>query len=158
MDVAEFLKHVEDLEQRTANLYEYFSQRLVGDEGAAEFFYKLHLQEIGHRNLVRFARRMIEQNPTLCRGIELDPGRYSFLPAELDDCFKEGGAEDLSKMLNQAQKIEESLSESTMLGNLPDVVPHLSTLLDRLIKDSQNHHLAVKCFADSRHVRLTEAG
>lgn len=90
--------------------------------------------------------------------IELDPEQYAFFLINFEEILREVPGDDLGKMLEKADRLEESLSESTALDSLPNSILLLSRLLERLVLDSHSHRMAVRDFAESRHIRLNGAG
>jgi rubrerythrin len=109
---------MEEIETLASKLYKKYYEYFFTDKEASFFFYRLHLEEKGHRNLVQYVKRLARQNPTLFKDIDMpleELNKFIVFILELLDRKKQP---TLEEAVGIAEELELTLSEG-YLKNLP---------------------------------------
>jgi rubrerythrin len=142
------LDTLEKLEAKMADLYEWFASIFAADSEAAEFFYRMSLDETAHANLVRYYRRIASKDAKLLREVILD---VEPLTAAIESINADllGPKPSLEEALKMAIDLEINAAESHAIAALATAAPGLAPLLSNLGALDSRHHRALEEFAAS---------
>jgi hypothetical protein len=127
MEIIGALNRMEEIEKKASELYRGYHAAFFHDEEAAYFFYKLYLEEKGHRNLVQYVKRLVRQNPKMFSGVDFTEEEFDKILSRLNEELSRKHQPSLMEAIEIAEEFEITLSEG-YLKHLP--LKHNSILLD----------------------------
>ncbi len=146
MRIATILKHLSELEQAAADLYEWYAKIFDDIPEAVAFFESMKRQEIDHRNIVDFQRRLTIHNSGTFDDIELDVSEIQAAIAAIEAHIS-GGVFDLQDALDFACALERSAAETHYKNAASKSNPELARLMRTLAKHDNEHHKKMEDFA-----------
>ena len=150
MDLWTVLRHLEELEGRMADLYERFSRQFHEDKEAAGFFYSLSLEEISHRDLIRYERRLVSKNPGLFSRVEINIEEIREACAKIEGIIGSDGPFSLKQAVLTSLGFEKEAAECHYRSVMTRSNPGVAGLLDSLCQADRDHVGKVTDFARSR--------
>ncbi len=145
MRLSIFLKRLSDLEQLVADLYDWYAEIFDEDPEANEFFSKMSEQELKHRDLVDFQRRLVLGSGDELKDVPVNPDTISALSLEIEQQMKEGVFE-LQDAVKFAIKIETNAAETHYKYAIAVTNPQLADLIKSLSLDDRKHHDQLRDF------------
>jgi len=127
MNISNALAKMEEIEKKASDLYKAYHGAFFHDQDVAYFFYRMHLEEKGHRNLVQYVKKLVRQNPKLFKEIDVTEEELDGMIARLDAELARKHHPPLDEALQIAEELEISLSEG-YLKNIP--LKNKSILID----------------------------
>lgn len=118
MKIVAALNKMEEIEKKASELYKHYHGLFHNDQEAAYFFYKMHLEEKGHRNLVQYVKKLVMQNPRLFRDLDVTEEELNRVISVLDLQIERKKQPKLDEAVEIAEEFEIALSEG-YLKNLP---------------------------------------
>lgn len=147
-NVLTVLKALEDLEQRMADLYAWYHEVFGDNVAAADFFYKMSVDEISHRDVIRFQNRVAQQNFKLFETVEIDLKGLSGFVGKIDAMFSR--TPSLREAAIATRELEQSVYEVHYRNAIAQANPFMTKLLVGLNKYDRRHRadideFGVKC-------------
>jgi len=118
MEIVTALNRMEEIEMKAAELYKIYHAAFYHDKDAAYFFYKMHLEEKGHRNLVQYVKKLVRQNPKLFERLDCMHADFDKIARRLDKEIARKKPPALDEALDIAEEFEVTLCEG-YLRNIP---------------------------------------
>lgn len=118
MNIMSALGKMEEIEKKASELYKNYHGLFHNDQEAAYFFYRMHLEEKGHRNLVQYVKKLVRQNPKLFRDLEITEDELDTLIFKVQSQIERKRPPNLQEAVEIAEEFEIALSEG-YLKNLP---------------------------------------
>lgn len=106
------------IENLASKLYKLFHTIFIYDSEASYFFYKMSIEEKGHRNLVQYVKRLVRQNHKLFSNISTNLEHLEIIEKKLEEEIKKSSHYDLLQAIDIIEEIEISSGEG-YLRNLP---------------------------------------
>lgn len=145
MDIWLALNRIEELENKLADLYEWLSNLFSEDKEIKSFFYRISLDEISHRDLVRYQKRTVKKNPGLFPGIEIDLDDIQGIIAGIDQ-FRTS-IPTIEEALKFLMAIEKNSAENYFSTVMMYSNKDFASLINNLSKTFREHHKEIKEFA-----------
>lgn len=149
MDPWIVLRHLEELEGKMADLYEWFMKLFHEDREAAAFFYTMSLEEASHRDLVRYQRRLVSKNPGLFKEVDLDTLEI-LKTSERVERVIESSSLSLKEAVFTSMGFEKDVTENHYRSVMLKSNPEVANLLDSLCTGDRDHFSRLNDFAQSR--------
>lgn len=118
MDIFTALKKIEEIEQKASELYRHYHLIFKSDQEASFFFYKMSVEERGHRNLIQYVKMIAEQNPELFSTISFPETLFSKIYTHFENEIRRRPLPTLLQAINILEELEIDLGEA-YLRNLP---------------------------------------
>lgn len=118
MKITTALNKMEEIERKASELYKHYHGLFHNDQEASYFFYRMHLEEKGHRNLVQYVKKLVRQNPRLFNDLDVSEEELEGVISSLDSQLERKRQPSLEEAVQIAEEIEITLSEG-YLKNLP---------------------------------------
>ena len=135
------LKILELLEDTLANLYETLSQKFADDKKLSALFYRLNIDEISHRDLVKYQMRLLKKSESEdFADIEIDISEIEELLDKAKEAILSLDGIDPPKAIELAMEIESSAAERHYNSAIRQSNPKLAKLLHSL-GEGDKHHL-----------------
>jgi rubrerythrin len=142
-DIYTVLRHLEELEHSISRLYERFSRDFSNDREASFFFYRLSLDEIAHRDLVKYQLKLVKKSkPDEFAEVDIDIEEIKELTDNIKKEYLSKDELSIEKAVELALKIESNAAEHHYRQAMKQARPELARLLDSLGR-SDKEHLAV---------------
>ena len=150
MHILNVLDTMETFEGMMAETYEWLSEIFADDEDAAAFFTRMSRDEVGHRNLVRYEKKLVRENPTAF-------GEVTVKPEIIDEAIRKV---ELFRRSEPPPTLTQALTFSMMMEN--DVVerlhrdailmtnPTLAGLINSLARADAAHEKELESFINDR--------
>jgi rubrerythrin len=152
MDLRKALIPIEELEQKLASLYEWFSVLSESDDEAKSFFARLSREELSHQQIVQYERRIIMRNPKIFDAIDVDVEVVHKVIGDIDHLMKEKPPSDLNAMIRITLDIESSAAENYYRTAMIESNADVAQFLHRLGLSFKTHLKAVEEFAELKGV------
>lgn len=149
MHIAKVLEHLERLERKTGDLYEWLSTVFADDPEAAGFFFRVSVDETAHANLIGYQRRLVTQNSRLFKDVSVDLEGLGEVLAKVDSLMS-GTPPSLEEALKVALEIEGSAAEMHAFTTIEKASSTLSRLLQNLGSFDNRHRKDFEEFAAHR--------
>jgi hypothetical protein len=127
MNIINALNRMEEIERKASELYRSYHATFYHDQDAAYFFYRMHLEEKGHRNLVQYVKKLVRQNPKLFKEVDISESELDKIISRLDHEIARKLQPSLEEAIEIAEELEITLAEG-YLKNVP--LKNNSILLD----------------------------
>lgn len=150
MDLLTVLRYLETLESKMADLYAGFSKTFGQDGEAAAFFSGMSMEEIAHRDLVRYQHKLVRKNPDEFKGVDVDIGSLKKVIEEVEEVMYFPGDRSLKDAAIAAIGFENDAAEGHYRSAMEQSNPDVSRLLDSLSSSDRNHAARLSGFARSR--------
>ncbi len=150
MDLWIVLKDLEDLENRMADLYEWFSRQFSEDKEAATLFYTMSLEEISHRDLVRYQRRLVSKNPKNFQDVDVGVDAIREAAARIENIIHSPSGCSLKEAVMISIDAESDATEYHYRSAMRQANPEVSKLVDNLCSADRLHFARLSDFARSR--------
>ena len=147
MRLGTVLKHLSELEQAAADLYEWYAQIFDDIEDAKAFFTKMHKEELAHRDLVDFQRRLTVQSSDTFDEVAVQLQEIKAAIGTIEKHMSEGVFE-LKDALDFACWLENNIAETHYKTAVSKSNPEFAKLIQALAKGDQNHSLQMQVFAE----------
>ncbi|MFB3851176.1 MAG: hypothetical protein ACE14Q_04530 [Acidobacteriota bacterium] len=118
MDIVAALNKMECIEKLASDLYKHYHSIFLDDAEASYFFYKMSIEEKGHRNLIQYVKRLVRQNPKLFSNVDVDYEHFDKLEKRLNEEIKRKPYPSLSEAIGVTEEIEIVIGEA-YIRNLP---------------------------------------
>lgn len=118
MDIFSVLNKIEKIEQKASELYHHYHTLFLNDEEASFFFYKMSVEEKGHRNLAQYVKRLARQNPKLFGDVDFSHTDLAKIENRLDSELNRKPNPSLMQAIDIAEELEITCAEA-YLRNLP---------------------------------------
>lgn len=118
MKITTALNRMEEIEKKASELYKHYQGLFHNDQEAAYFFYRMHLEEKGHRNLIQYVKKLVRQNPRLFSDLDVTDGELDRIVMMIDSQLERKKQPKLEEAVEIAEELEITLSEG-YLKNLP---------------------------------------
>ena len=118
MNIITALNRMEEIEKKASELYKHYQGLFHGDQEAAYFFYRMHLEEKGHRNLIQYVKKLVRQNPRLFHDLDVTEEELGRIVAMIDSQLERKKQPKLDEAVEIAEELEIALAEG-YLKNLP---------------------------------------
>jgi rubrerythrin len=118
MDFITALSKMEKIEYLASQLYKHYHTLFLNDEEASYFFYKMSIEEKGHRNLVQYVKRLVRQNSKLFTDIDIDCSLFEKLEKKLEEEINRRPHPTLLQAIDATEEIEITIGEG-YIRNLP---------------------------------------
>jgi rubrerythrin len=145
------LEAMEKIEDALAQVYEWLARLYAGDEEAAGFFARLSQDEIGHRNLVRYERRLVESAPDeFGESIDVPVEAFNETVRSVHDFCARRPTPTLTQALVFAMTVEASVAENLHRDAIITSSPDLQALIRSLGKADEAHRQELETFLNRR--------
>lgn len=142
------LRALDELEDSVSLLYDKFSNLFSYDKEAQFFFYKMSMDEIAHRDIVKYQTRILTKlNPKELKDIDIDIKEIQDLIQYTVDLLFAEKEWTIQEAVAEAVKLETNAAERHYKSLLTNINPELSILLKHLGKDDEEHIRQLKEFA-----------
>ena len=149
LDIHKALKTLEEIENKSADLYAWLSGVFASDEKASLLFARLHLGKLSHANLLQYQSRIILKNPRAFRGAVSVDSDHARAITESIERFR-NTTPSLSVAVRTAlifgHAVEQIYQDQTFRDSLDGLGPFVA----QLRKGSQDHGAALKHLAADR--------
>jgi rubrerythrin len=146
-----FLRSLEVLEEKMADAYGCFQARFRGDPATALFFATMKNEELGHRDIVRYERRLVFRGEEDFREIDWSDADVVETGRRADDTRDPASSRDLDEILRRCIALEESLAEIHYRTAVVAANPAIGEVITRLGSSDRAHIETLHRFAASRH-------
>jgi hypothetical protein len=147
------LKRIQELEGTLAECYEWLSKCFCEKEQVSAFFYRLSLDELGHRDLASYQARIVMMNPMLFPAVQVDLASLESVIATIKK-FRRESLPSLEETLRVCHDIEAGLAEDYTTTVLGLTHPPMAKLIDSLSEGCKKHHSRIMEFAQQCGVAL----
>jgi rubrerythrin len=141
---------MEKFEGAMAATYEWLSELFEMDGEAAAFFARMSRDEIGHRNLVRFQKKLVREDPTSFAEVDIDPGLIAEALDKVETFRSNGASPTLAEaltfaMMMESHTVERLHREAILMSN-----PAIGDLINSLARADTLHEQELQTFIDGR--------
>lgn len=139
-DIYKILHALEELEDVAAQLYEKLSEHFKDNKEASFFFYKMSLDEISHRDLVKYQQKLVKRSAKDdFADIDIDISDIYALTARITQILSSSEMPSLNDAVKFAIEIESSAVEKHYRTAMKKANPDLAILLDSLGSSDKVH-------------------
>lgn len=142
------LRAIRDLEQAVADLYGWYAEIFDDNTEARDFFRHMQRQEIKHRDLVEFERRLVRGNSSFFQEVQIDEKEIRDVITSIDKHISEG-VFNIIDALEFALSVEKSAVESFYKTALVQSNPGVESLMKNLSVADDGHVNRLMSFVSS---------
>ncbi|MCP4603174.1 MAG: hypothetical protein GY847_22115 [Proteobacteria bacterium] len=146
MKIITVLNYLRKLEQAAADLYGWYAEIFDDIPEARDFFYDMKKQEIQHRDMIDFERRLIVGNSLEFRDVSIDKAHIRATIDVIEEHISEGIFE-IREALDFAVMLEETAAETHYKTSIVQSNPSLAKLIKTLTDSDKGHIDRLKAFA-----------
>ena len=150
MDIFKFLKTVENVESKMAEVYGRFSRDFAGDEELAGVFGKLTRDEESHRDIVLFEEKLVMQNRSSFTDLDIDVSGLPETLAKIGEILNSSQALSAEQAIKFALDCEASVAELHFRKAITISNPKISGLMRNLGEKDKDHFGFLEKFAQKR--------
>jgi hypothetical protein len=155
MKVWHILKELERFEETMSNLYDSLRLRYESDPEAASFFARMRDEEIGHRDIVRYQRRiMFTTKENYMDLADFDQDALERVLHTVEDLIAHAAGLQLDEALRSSAALELEGTEQHYRSVVSRANPALGYLVENLGGADREHAARLGLFADSRGIAL----
>ncbi len=149
------LRLLEDLEDSISMLYQRFSDDYAIDEATSFFFYKLSLDEIAHRDLVRYQLKLLRNaRPDAYNDVDIDINIIRELIDNIEKKLNSDEKYPINRAVDIALEIESNAAEHHYKGAMKQAMPEMARLLDSLGKADKEHMQLIRNFIKNHELGI----
>lgn len=146
MKLGEILRALEALETRLSLFYGALAERFAGEEETVAFFRQMGRDEVEHRDLVRYQRRLVARNPADFREVEFDPAGLEEVTARIDTLLETLSLVSLAQALAETLSLERDAAEQHYRTVMGPSNPDLARLVANLAAQDRAHLTRLHAF------------
>lgn len=154
MEFWRFLHHLEEFEQVMADLYRTLARLHGGDAEAEDLFDTLAKGEVSHRDIIRYERRLVHNNPDEFVRSDFDPGSIGEAAAKAQAATREAASLSLEQALRVSFEIESSAAEHHYQTAMAQSNPAVAAMVRQLDAYDKEHIEVLRAFAKKRGFAL----
>jgi rubrerythrin len=138
-DVNTVLKNIEELENSIADLYDWCSKLFSDNSEVSDFFKNLSLEEMSHRDLACYQRRIVNSNKQIFPDVDID---FSVIKMTLTEIkkFKNGSKPCLEDAFEFSLNLEAGIAEHYITKVTELSNEEVAALINNLYLASNVHH------------------
>lgn len=134
------LRALDELEDVISLLYSKFSTLFEDDKESAVFFYRLSLDEIAHRDFIKYHMRILSKLKTDDKiQSDIDIDEITSLTSEVTDLLLSEKQWTVKEAVTTSIKLEANAAERHYKKALSNINNEISNLLKHLGKDDEKH-------------------
>lgn len=134
------LKALRELEELAAQLYEKFSEYFKEEKEVSFFFYKMHLDEISHKDLINYQLRLIQKSSKdSFKEVDIDISTIISLSERIREVLEADNILELEEAIKIAIEIESSAAEKHYRQAMKEANPDIARLLESLGTEDKVH-------------------
>lgn len=145
MTVSVLLKKLSDLEKTAADLYGWYAEIFDTSSEAVDFFTQMKKQELRHRDIVDFQRRLLALNKTDSKDVSVEIEQVAGVIAQIEKHISEGIFE-LRDAIDFALLIEQSMAETHYRTLATEADSDIAKLMKSLTDGDTGHVTALQEF------------
>lgn len=158
MGILAVLTALEQVELGMADVYDWLSGEFADDDDAAGFFARMSREEISHRNLIQYQRRMIRSaDATTDPHVDAPMDEIRDTLQTIHDFRNQSRRPTLAQALLFAMTMESRMAERLHRDVIVQARPELGDLMRSLAADDLRHQRRLEEFVGRRR-KLFETG
>jgi len=152
MQLAVLLDRLERLEARISDLYGWLGEVFADDAEVSALFERMSGEEIQHRDLVRFERRVVRCDPTIPAEIDAHEADVDALLESIERFRRDNPTPSLTTALSFMLRLEDHPAELACRRAVAQVHPAMARLIASLDSGDRQHASSLRGLAERRNI------